>query len=81
MLQANKKHDQPKVDVNLAAAVQFGIKVEKHWRHVERTEEQAIVIEEGEKQVIRENIMQCIYQTTNSQIMKQFVRSLKTIIK
>jgi anaerobic ribonucleoside-triphosphate reductase len=55
--------------------------VERQWKNFTQQDENAIVIEEAEKQCIRENIMQCIYQTSNNQIMKQFVRSLKTIAK
>jgi len=47
--------------VNLAASIQFGQMVERHWKNLEQTDENMIVIHENEKQCVRENLMQCIY--------------------
>ncbi len=43
------------------ASVQFGLMVERQWKNVSHIDENTIVIDENEKQCIRENMMQCIY--------------------
>jgi hypothetical protein len=54
------------IDINLSAAVQFGQMVERHWRNTEGTPavmaEDYIIISESDKQVVRENIMQCLWE-------------------
>ena len=62
--------------------------VERNWRHDPLNNpvpsgdiDSVFIIEESEKQAIRENIMQCIFSATNSQIMKQYLRSLKVIVR
>jgi len=55
------------IDINLSAAVQFGQMVERHWRNMEGTPpavmvDDYIIINESDKQVVRENIMQCLWE-------------------
>ena len=49
--------NQFSVDVNHAAAIQFGRMTEVHWRYLGRMKG----IDEADKEFIRENIMQAIY--------------------
>lgn len=79
---------QFQIDINHAASIQFGSLVEIHWRYKDKEQAERIstsgfdyiLLEEGDKQFVRENIMQAIYeQVQNKKIQKQYIRSLKMI--
>lgn len=75
------------VDINHAASIQFGQLVEIHWKFkdVEHAQEISggidfIVIDEGDKQCVRENLLGAMNeQVNNKPIVKQYIRSLKHI--
>lgn len=75
----------------MAAAVQFGQMVERNWRFFVNSDGQSgllppeghYLIDESDKQVVRENLMPCLHACSggNIQIRKQYLRSLKVIVK
>jgi hypothetical protein len=75
------------IDINHAASIQFGQLVEIHWKF--KDEQHAhnigggidfIILDEADKQCVRENIMGALYeQIQNKPIIKQYIRSLKNI--
>ena len=71
----------------MAAAVQFGQMVERNWHFTPENfpngpPDGAIVIDNNDKQTVRENLLSCLYQVWgNSKITKQYTRSLKFILR
>jgi hypothetical protein len=68
---------QHTVDINHAASIQFGQLVEVHWkfRDAEHAQKVAtsgfdyILIDEGDKQCVRENIMAAIYAMVSNKLI------------
>lgn len=69
--------------------MQLGTIVEFHWKFVDPEQAKKISIEGfdfiildlGDKQLVRENILKCLYQTSNEKIIKQYVRCVTTIAR
>lgn len=69
--------------------MQLGLIIEYHWKF--RDPEQAkrialegfefIILDEGDKQLVRDNIMKCLFLNTNKAIEKQYVRCITTIAR
>jgi hypothetical protein len=85
---ANGNQAKYNIDINHAASIQFGQISETHWKFRDQAHANkvatsgfdAIILNEEDKQFVRENIMGAINaQITNRKIMKQYIRSLKMI--
>lgn len=40
-----------------------------------------IILDQGDKQFVRTNILQCLYRTQNKSITKQYIRCITTIAR
>ncbi|CDW76775.1 UNKNOWN [Stylonychia lemnae] len=77
------------IDICHAAAVQLGSIIEYHWKFLDPVQAKKvsiegfdfIILDEGDKQLVRENILKCLYQTDNKVIVKQYVRCITTIAR
>lgn len=70
--------------VRVQAAVQFGQMVERNWSFTPESgaPEGFVVIDNGDKETVRENLMNCIYSVQEvPQILKQYSRSLIFIVR
>ena len=92
---ANQAQVKFAIDINLAAAIQFGKFVESHWKFkneaqakkqvqmrqkIEGTTVDWIVMKEADKKFVRENIMEAIREwIENKKVLEQYVRALKEI--
>ena len=73
----------------LAAAIQLGLIVEHHWKfkdqqHAEKLCDSGfewILIPEPDKEYIRKNIAERLYNQTNKQIIKQYQRVMKSVAR
>jgi len=69
--------------------VQLGKIVDHHWKF--KSEEQAkkisvegfeyIILDQGDKSLVRDNIMKSLYMTKSKAITKQYVRCITTIAR
>ncbi len=70
--------------MSVAAAIQYGSMVERNWLYTPESgaPEGHCVIDYGDKQTVRQNLLQCLYQAQGiDKIMKQYTRSLKIILR
>lgn len=75
--------------MNHIAAVQLGTLVEYHWKFGDEHQAKKITLEgfdyiiltPEDKAFVRENILQCLYITTNKQIVKQYTRCITTMAR
>ena len=70
--------------MSVAAAIQYGQMVERNWLYTPESgaPEGHCVIDSGDKQTVRQNLLQCVYQAQGiAKIIKQYTRSLKIILR